>query len=469
MYLGLVDAQRRRHPHHVAENADRPDQQAAAGRPVEQLQGDLAAGLLGPPVGHDLDAHHETPAADVAHEGAAILHLPQAVQHHRTHLEGVVHELLVVHDRQHLDHGRRGHRVAPHGGGQVAPLQGAPEFGPPRHGRHRVARPEALADRHHVGFDTVPLEPPHPSGAPVAALHLVDRERNAPAAGPALQFGQVAVGREHETGGAQVRLHDETGRRSGGVGAYGLLEPVHAVVDESGSPAADRAAVRVGVGRPDHARDRGPEARLHGGHAPEGGRGRGTAVKGAREADHLVVGRVALHQPQGGLHGLAAGGQEEAAVEVVGQVRQQRLAGLHAALGGELEAVQQVAGGPRHGADQPRVGMADVGDQHAARPVEVLVAVGVPDGDTGGPLPGHRRLEAGHGALDPLPAGDELARAGTRRAHRRTLAHGPAPAPRRLGNERTPMVSRRRPRSRRTRWRRCPAGATGCSAPAAGW
>ncbi len=239
---------------------------------------------------------------------------------------------------EHRERSRARDGVATEGGAVVARLEQVGRPTEPDDGPDREATAQALGEGDDVGHDTVPQVRQPVTGAPDAALHLVEPQQCTVLVGDAARRGEVALGRHHDAGLALDRLQAD-GR---GLVGHGGGECVGVAVRDEGDVTGQRLE-RLAVGGL-----RGQRERAH-----------GAAVEPA--LGHDDVGATgAPGELEGPLVGLGAGvGEEDLAALLRGGVTEQgeqALGQLDLRAGGE--EVGDVPQGLQllgHRADQGRV------------------------------------------------------------------------------------------------------------------
>ena len=206
-------------------------------------------------------------------------------------------------------------------------------------------------------------------------LRLVGDQQHAALVAQLREPGEVALGQRHDPAGAEDRLDDRRRARPDRLRVRERHARVQAGQVAAVAAVGDRAAVRVGGRERHRARQAGAVAAAPGAVGARL-RARRHPVPRAREGQHLVPARVELGQPQRGLVGLAAGGEEHRPRERRRQHGHQLARQLgHVA---REEAAEQVHGPVArlaHRGEQRRMPVAERGAHLARREVEDPAAV----------------------------------------------------------------------------------------------
>ena len=221
---------------------------------------------------------------------------------------------------------------------------------------------------------------------------------------------EVAGGRREAAAGILHRLEEDRGDGLGSLELDRLGDAVGGPAPEGLGvlPQVLGGAVEVGVGHLVGTGDQRLEVGLQRREPGDRQRALGSAVVGDGAGDHLVLARLAgelevlLGQLPRGLHGLAAAGGEEDAVEVTGGAGGEPLGELdrgRVRVGPDREEGELLRLGGR-GLGELRAPVAGLDDEEPGEPVDVLLAGVVPDRVA---LAAHDRRDAGAGLVGTVP------------------------------------------------------------------
>ena len=399
--VGGGDRQRRLEADDVADRPADADEHAAlaAGGAGGLRLGDRR--LLRGAVGHQLDADHEPPAADVADERAALLQLPQALQQLLAPCRGVGGQALVV---QHVERRhRRGtaHRVAPEGREVVAGREGVGDVGGGDERPERQAVGDALGHAHQVGLGVGVLDGEELARAAEPRLHLIADEQPAVAVDDVGHGLVVPLGRREDAALTQQALADERRHVAGGLVLDHVLDLLG--TSQRALPVAQAAAVFVRRWREGDAREVRPAVFLAPRVAGDGQRPGRAAVEAVCQRDQLLLARVLLGQPHRPLERLGPAVAEESFLQLARRHRRQPLGQLrgHRRVVHVRAAVHQLIKLRLGRLDDPRVVVPAVHHRDPAETVEVPPAVRPNHFQPLGPLDRHR-LESRHHRRDQV-------------------------------------------------------------------
>ena len=309
------------------------------------------------------------------------------------HLQRVLRKLLVPHHVQHGQRGRAGERIAAGGAGHLAHAHGIEDLALPRERGTGHAAADALAHADHVRSQILPLQHEHLAGPPERGLHFVQDEQQSPIMGPLLQLLQPALRRKDEPGPALVRLGDHRAEVAGGGRFDDAVEALDAPLAALlFGFAVIEVSVEIGERGQDGPRKLGAELPLGLHTSRNADRPVRAPVKPSVERQNLVPAGVPFRDPNRRLGGLPAGGQQEDLVHIIRQQIGQPLRERDALRGGEGVAVHQPARLPADRLHVIRMGVSQVGDQHAGGEVYVLVPIHVRHPDALPVIPDHRHL-----------------------------------------------------------------------------
>ena len=145
-----------------------------------------------------------------------------------------------------------------------------------------------------------------------------------------------------------------------------------------------------------------PEVLLDLGQPGDAHRAVAPSVEAAPERNDLVIAAVFSGHPERGVHGFRSRRHEDDLVEVGGGLLDELPRQGQPLRGREVEGVEEALGLLPDGRGQPRVSMTDVGHEHPGRPVEIVLAVDVPDLGAPAMVPDDRRLPVHAGRLVEL-------------------------------------------------------------------
>src|ERR1017187_806306 len=273
-----------------------------------QLSDFFAEQFFGLEIANQLDANHQSLAADVADELVLLLELHQPRQHHRANLARVLDQMLFLNRANRLRHRHRRERISAVARRRRARLREwlrLAQFVTQQHARNRISGTHSLADGDDIRANAAVLDAPPFSGPSEAGDHFVGDQQRAEILGHRFDRRHPVVGRNHVAGGALHRLRDDRSERAAGTHLDLLAREIDAVKPALGMLQLERASVAVRVWHRVLPALQRSVALLRF-VADKSDHAAGLAVEAAPETHNFVLAGRRTRQPKGGFDRLRA-------------------------------------------------------------------------------------------------------------------------------------------------------------------